>query len=45
MLTDAEIEAILANGDANLDALTTDLINAANANGGRDNISVILVTP
>jgi serine/threonine protein phosphatase PrpC len=44
MLTDAEIESILANGDANLDALTADLIDAANANGGRDNISVVLVT-
>jgi len=44
MLTDAEIEAILANEDASLDSLTVDLIDAANANGGRDNISVILVT-
>jgi len=43
MLTDAEIETILANGDANLDALAADLIDAANANGGRDNISVVLV--
>jgi serine/threonine protein phosphatase PrpC len=44
MLTDAEIEAILANGDAGLDALAANLIDAANANGGRDNISVVLVT-
>jgi PPM family protein phosphatase len=43
MLTDAEIETILANGDASLDKLTVDLIDAANANGGRDNISVVLV--
>ena len=43
MLTDAEIEAILANEDASLDTLTVDLIDAANANGGRDNISVVLV--
>jgi len=43
MMTDAEIEAILANGDASLDKLTVDLIDAANANGGRDNISVVLV--
>jgi protein phosphatase len=42
MLTDAEIEAILANKDAGLDTLTADLIGAANANGGRDNISVVL---
>ncbi|NVN92161.1 MAG: serine/threonine-protein phosphatase [Desulfuromonadales bacterium] len=44
MLTDADIEAILANGDASLDTLATDLIDAANSNGGRDNISVVLVT-
>ena len=43
MLTDAEIEAILAHEDASLDALTVDLIDAANTNGGRDNISVVLV--
>lgn len=43
MLTDAEIEAILSNGDASLDTLTVNLIDAANANGGRDNISVVLV--
>ncbi len=44
MLTDAEIEAILANKDACLDTLTANLIDAANANGGRDNISVVLIT-
>ena len=44
MLTDAEIESILANEDASLNTLTVDLIDAANANGGRDNISVVLVT-
>jgi serine/threonine protein phosphatase PrpC len=43
MLTDAEIEAILSNGDASLDTLTETLIDAANANGGKDNISVVLV--
>jgi len=43
MLTDAEIEILIDQGDANLDALTADLIAAANANGGRDNISVVLV--
>lgn len=45
ILTDTEIEAILANGDASLDTKAVDLIDAANANGGRDNISVVLVTP
>lgn len=44
MLTDAEIEAILAAGNASLDTLVLDLVAAANANGGRDNISVILAT-
>lgn len=44
MLTDAEIEAILANRDSCLDTLAENLIDAANANGGRDNISVVLVT-
>jgi len=43
MLTDAEIEEILANEDAGLDTLIADLIEAANVNGGRDNISVVLV--
>ena len=44
MLTDADIVAILAKGDASLDTLAADLIEAANANGGKDNISVVLVT-
>jgi len=43
MLSDAEIEAILANGEASLDSQAADLVDAANANGGRDNISVVLV--
>jgi protein phosphatase len=43
MLSDTEIEAILANRDANLDVLVAELINTANAHGGRDNISVVLV--
>ena len=43
MLTDAEIETILADGDASLDTRAAYLVAAANANGGRDNISVVLV--
>jgi len=43
MLTDAEIEAVLADDDASLDTLVARLVDAANANGGRDNISVVLV--
>lgn len=43
MLTDTEIEAILTHGEANLEALAVDLIDAANKKGGRDNISVVLV--
>ena len=44
MLADAEIEAILANEEASLDTLTANLIDAANENGGKDNISVVLVS-
>ena len=43
MLTDSEIEAVLENGDANLDRLAGNLIDAANAKGGLDNISVVLI--
>jgi protein phosphatase len=44
MVSDAEIETILSNRDFSLDTLAGNLIHAANANGGRDNISVVLVT-
>lgn len=43
MLSDSEIEAIISNGGVSLDTLAEDLVNAANANGGRDNISIVLV--
>lgn len=43
MLGDAEIEEILAGKGSNLRELTDKLVAAANANGGRDNISVILI--
>lgn len=43
MLTDAEIETILSSGAANLQALANSLVDAANAAGGRDNVSVVLV--
>jgi PPM family protein phosphatase len=42
MLTDDEIALILARG-TQLDGIATDLIAAANAAGGRDNISVVLL--
>jgi len=44
MLTDPEIETVLANAAPDLDALVANLVDAANAKGGRDNISVVLVT-
>jgi PPM family protein phosphatase len=44
MLTDVEIEALLASCDTCLDTLAGNLIDAANLNGGRDNISVVLAT-
>jgi PPM family protein phosphatase len=43
MLTDADIETILEKENTSLETQAMDLINAANANGGKDNISVILV--
>lgn len=43
MLSDSEIVEILARGGSNLDALANELVTAANANGGRDNISIVLV--
>jgi protein phosphatase len=43
MLTDAEIEAVLADGDTDLNTLATNLIDAANSKGGYDNVSVVLV--
>jgi protein phosphatase len=43
MLTDLEIEALLERDVATLDAAVADLVDAANAHGGRDNISVVLV--
>ena len=44
MLSDGEIEAYLGRGGTDLEQLATQLIDAANQHGGRDNISVILVT-
>lgn len=43
MLSDPEIEAILADDASGMDDLAVQLVDAANAHGGRDNISVILV--
>ncbi|MSN27423.1 MAG: SpoIIE family protein phosphatase [Geobacter sp.] len=44
MLTDDEIETVLEEGFTCFDILAADLVDAANAKGGRDNISVILVS-
>ena len=43
MLADTEIESILANRDADLDTLAGTLIDTANAKGGHDNVSVVLI--
>jgi PPM family protein phosphatase len=43
MLMDSEIEALLADGVSDLNLLPARLVDAANAKGGRDNISVVLV--
>lgn len=44
MLPDTEIEAILAEESISLQQVADRLVDAANARGGRDNISVVLVT-
>ena len=44
MLTDAEIEMLLADNTVSLDVLAATLINAANAKGGRDTIPVVQVS-
>ncbi len=41
MVDDAEIAKIMSS-EAGLEAVATDLVTAANTNGGRDNISVLL---
>lgn len=43
MLSDQEIETLLAEGTSGIDDLALKLVEAANEHGGRDNISVILV--
>jgi protein phosphatase len=43
MLTDAEIMAILEQKNSTLDTLADELVTAANAHGGKDNVSVVLV--
>ena len=44
MIGDSEIETILSDTEASLNTLTQHLIDAANDKGGKDNISVILVS-
>jgi len=43
MLSDAEIEALIAGGNSDLNVITHALVDAANNKGGQDNISVVLV--
>lgn len=43
MLSDEEIETIIKKEELNIDNIAKSLIEAANINGGRDNISVVLV--
>ena len=43
MLTDADIEAILAEEAISLNQVADRLVDAANARGGRDNVSVVLI--
>lgn len=43
MLTDTEIGAVIAGGNSDLKYITQGLVDAANNNGGVDNISVALV--
>ena len=43
MLSDSEIEAVLANTSTSFESLPGELIDAANEKGGHDNISVILI--
>lgn len=45
MLTDEEIEKVIAEGRHDLDAIASRLIAVVNEKGARDNTSVILVTP
>lgn len=44
MLTEAEIERILEHAETCLEPVAEALVDAANAKGGKDNVSVILVT-
>ncbi|HEY2774541.1 MAG TPA: protein phosphatase 2C domain-containing protein [Candidatus Binatia bacterium] len=43
MVPDSEILRIVADGNADLESTTADLIGAANKAGGRDNISAVLI--
>ena len=43
MLSDNEIEDIFAEGNVDLNYLADSLVNAANGNGGLDNISAVII--
>src|SRR5205085_5502153 len=42
MISDEQMQAIVARNEGNLEAATRKLIDTANANGGVDNVTVIL---
>lgn len=45
MVTESEIARIVTQASPDLDRTANDLIGEANANGGRDNITVVLIRP
>lgn len=45
MISDSQIEALLQQHSADLEQAASELINAANDEGGGDNVSVVLIRP
>ena len=44
MVTDEEIHRLVVESDGNLEAACESLVARANANGGTDNVTVVLVS-